>query len=80
MYQQIVGEQDIPSHTLKRIMAEHVQLYCTIPLPGYNTPMSVIPAHIYDSVPTEQEVKWAVRRLWGHRLGGTSQMGTKDIQ
>ena len=34
MYQQIVGEQDIPSHTLKWIMAEHVKLYRTIPLLG----------------------------------------------
>ena len=35
--------------------------------PEENIPMSVKPYHIDDSVPTEEEVKWAVRRVRGHR-------------
>ena len=38
------------------------------PYPGEKTPMSVKPSHIDDSVPTEEEFKWAVRRLRRNRL------------
>ena len=77
MYDKIGGYQDILSHTLKQIMVERVELYRTIPLPGYNIPTSVMPDHVYYSVPTEEE---AVCRLRGHRLGVTYQMSTHDIR
>ena len=47
---------------------------------GENIPTSVTPAHIYYSVPMEEEVEWAARRIWGHRSGGISQMRVKHLQ
>ena len=52
--------------TLDWIMAECVKLYRSIPPPpdlGENIPTSVTPSQIDDSVPTVEEVEWAVRRL-----------------
>ena len=37
------------------------------------------PFQIDDSVPTEEEVDWAVRILQGHRSGGPSQMRAKHL-
>ena len=48
--------------------------------PVENIPISVKPDHIDDSVPTEEEVEWAVRRLQGNRSGGTSRMRVKYLQ
>ena len=53
--------------TLEWITAERVELYRAITPLGENTPMSVKPYRIDDSVPTEEEVDWAVRILRGHR-------------
>ena len=38
------------------------------------------PSQINDSIPTEEEVGWAVRRLQGHRLGGPSHMCAEHLQ
>ena len=35
---------------------------------------------IDDSVPTEEEVKWVVQRLRGHRSGDPSQMRAEHLQ
>ena len=66
--------------TLEQITAKCVELYRTITPPlGENTPTSVTLAQIDDSVPTEEEVEWAVRRLRGHRSGGPSRMRAKKL-
>ena len=68
--------------TLNHITADRVELYCAIPPlppPGDNTPLSVKPSHIDDSVPMEEEVEWAVRRLRGHRLGFPYRMRAEHL-
>ena len=60
--------------TLERITAERVEIYRVVSPPGENIPTSVEPNHIDDYVPTEEEVKWAVRRLRGEILGGPYRM------
>ena len=49
--------------TLERIMAERVDLYSYVPSPGTNIPISVKPVPVDDSVPTEDEIKGAVKNL-----------------
>ena len=69
--------------TLERITAEREVLYCTVPPPpprGETIPLSVPPSPIDDSVPTEEEVKWAVRRLRGHCSGGPSRMRAEHLR
>ena len=41
---------------------------------------SVMTANIDDSVPTEEEVEWAVRRIRGNRSSGPSRMRTKHLR
>ena len=65
---------------LERIISEHVELYRTIPPPGDNILPSVTPAHVDNSVLMEEDVDWAVRRLWGQMSGGTSWMCAKHLQ
>ena len=66
--------------TLERITAERKELYRTVPPQGDTIPISVPPSSIDDSIPTEEEVEWAVMRLRGHRLGGSSQMRTEYLR
>ena len=56
--------------TLERITAERVYLYIHVPLLGENIPVSVEPLPVKDSVPTEDKIEWAVKRLRNHRFGG----------
>ena len=49
------------------------------PPPREMTPISVPPSPIYNYIPIEEEVEWAVRRLPGHRLGGLSQMCAEHL-
>ena len=53
--------------TRKRITAEREELYRAVPPPGETIPISVLPSPIDDSVPTEEEAEWELRRLRGHR-------------
>ena len=60
--------------TLERITAERVDLYRCVPPPGTNTPISVQPFPLEDSVPTEDKIEWAVKPLNNHRSRGASGM------
>ena len=60
--------------TLKWITAEQVDLYSYVPPPGENTPISVEPFPVDESLPTEDEIEWLVKRLCNHRSGGPSGM------
>ena len=55
---------------LKRITAEWVDLYSYVTSPGANIPISVEPFLVDDSIPTEDEIEWAVKRLQNHRFRG----------
>ena len=56
--------------TLERNTAERVELYSYVPPPGTNIPIYVQPFPVDESVPTEDEIEWAVTQLRNHRSGG----------
>ena len=58
--------------TFERITAERKELYCPVLPLGETVPVSVPPSPIDDSITTEEEFKWEVMRLRGHRSGGPS--------
>ena len=66
--------------TLERITAERKELYSAVLLTGETIPISVPPSQIDDSVPTEEEVEWAVCILRGHRSGCPSWMRSEHLQ
>ena len=68
--------------TLERITAEREELYRYLPPPplGENIPTYVQPSQIDDSVTTDEEVEWVVRRLQGNGLGGPYQMRANQLR
>ena len=56
--------------TLERITAERVELYSHVPPPGDNIPVTVTPSYVDDSVPTEDEISEAVKKLRSNQSGG----------
>ena len=75
-YRDMVECAPLPSWvTLDRIMVDRVDLYSYVPPPGENIPVSVKPFPVDDSVPTEDEIEWAVTRLQNHCSGGTRVLG-----
>ena len=60
--------------TLERITAERVDLYSYVPSPGENIPVTVTPVEVDDSVPTEDKIEEAVKKLRRNRSGGLSGM------
>ena len=66
--------------TLERITAERTELYSQVPSPGENIPVTVEPALIDDSVPTEDEIEAAVKKLRRNRSGGPSRIRTEHIK
>ena len=66
--------------TLDRIMAEQVELYSYVPPQRANIPISVEPFSVDNSVPTEDEIEGAVKRLHNHRSGGPSGMRAEHLK
>ena len=66
--------------TLERIMVERVNLYSYISSPGENILVTVAPAEIDDSVPTEDEIEAAVKKLRRNRSGGESGMQAEYLK
>ena len=60
--------------TLEWITAERVDLYSYVPSPGENIPATIKPAEVDDSVPTEDEIEEAVKKLKRNRSRGPSGM------
>ena len=56
--------------TLERITAERTELDSRVPSPGETIPVTVEPALIDDSVPTEDDIEAAVKKLRQNRSGG----------
>ena len=65
---------------LERITAERVDLYRYVPPPGSNIPIYVEPFPVEDSVPTEDKIEWAVKRIQNHRSGWNSRMWDKHLK
>ena len=51
-----------------------------MPPPGDNIPVTVTPSEIYDSVPTEDEIVEAVKKLWRNRAGGPSKIRAEHLK
>ena len=66
--------------TLEQITADCVDLYRHIPPPGDNTPISVEPFPVEDLLPTEDKIKWAVKRMRKHRSGRPSEMRSDHLK
>ena len=57
-----------------------MELYSYIPPPGKKIQISVKPFPVDDSVPTEDEIEWAVTQLLNHRSGGLSGMREEHLK
>ena len=80
-YKAAVNRAPLPARaTLERITAEQVELYRHVPTPGDNIPVTVTPSEIDDSVPTEDEIAEAVKKLWRNRSGGTSRIRAEHLK
>ena len=66
--------------TIKPITAEWVEQYSYILPPETNIPISVRLLVVDNSVPTEDKIEWAVKRLRNHRSGGPSGMQTNCMK
>ena len=60
--------------TLKWIKVERVELYSYVPPPGENIPIYVKPFLVDDSVPTEDDIEGAVKRLQNKHSRRPSEM------
>ena len=65
---------------LERITAERVELYSHVPPPGDNIPVTVTPADIDESVPTEDDISEAVKKLRRNRSGGPSGISEEHLK
>ena len=66
--------------TLERITADRVTLYSYVSSPGENIPVAVAPAEVDDSVPTEDEIEDAVKKLRRNRSGGPTGMRAEHLK
>ena len=57
-----------------------MELYSYVPPPGTNIPIYVQPFLVDDSVPTEDKIEWAVKRLRNHHSGGTLGMREEHVK
>ena len=57
-----------------------MDLYCHVPPLGENIPVSIDPFLVKDSVPTENNIEWAVKRLQNHRSGAPSGMQVEHLK
>ena len=65
---------------LERITEERVELYSYVPRPGKNIPISVQPFLVDDSVPTEDDINWVVKRIRNNCSGGPPGMGADHLK
>ena len=57
-----------------------MELYSYVPPPGSNIPIYVDPFPVDASVPTDDKIEWAVKRLQNHRSGGPSGMQSEHLK
>ena len=67
---------DFPPPPAKLVIAtmtaEQVDLYRQVPPPGHPIPAGMQPFPMDDSIPEDENIAWAVRRLFRNRPGGLS--------
>ena len=66
--------------TLERITADQTELYRQVPSTGEGIPIHVEKHTIDDSVPTEDEIEAAVKKLRRNRAGGPSGIRSEHIK
>ena len=71
-WNQAAAQRGLPParYTLERLTAVRTEKYSQVPSPGENIPVTVEPAIIDDSVPTEDKIAAAVKKLRRNRSGG----------
>ena len=65
---------------LERITAERVELYSHVPPTGDNIPVTVTPSEVDESVPMEDEITEAVKKLQRIRPGGASGIHAEHLK
>ena len=80
-YKAAVNRAPPPSRaTLERITAERVDLYSYVPSLRENIPVTVRPVKLDDSVPMEENIEEAVKKLRRNRSGGASGMRAEHLK
>ena len=80
-YKSAVNRSPPPARAmLERITAERVDLYSYIPSPGENIPVTVTLADVDDSVPMEDDIADAVKKLRWNRSGGASGIRNEHLK
>ena len=80
-YKAVVDHAPPPARViLERITAERVELYSYLPPPGKNIPISVLPFPVDDLFPTEDKIKWSIKRLRNKRSGGAPGMRAQYLK
>ena len=80
-YKAAVNRAPTPARArLKRITADRVELCSHVPPPGDNIPVTVTPSDIYDSVPTEDTISEAVKKLRRNQAGGPSGIRAEHLK
>ena len=65
---------------LDQITAERVDLYSYVTSPGENILVTLKPMEVNDSVPTEEEIEEAVKKLRRNKYGGPSGMLAEHLK
>ena len=80
-YKDTVDRPLAPSRVaIATMMAERVELYRNVPLPGQPIPAGVQPLPVDDTTPKDADIAWAVRRLFRNRSGGPSGMRAEHLR
>ena len=66
--------------TLERITVDRVELYSHVPPLGDNIPVTVTPSDVDDSVPTEDKIAEAAKKLQRNRSGGPSGIRAEHLK
>ena len=66
--------------TLEWIIVDQVDLYHHVLPPGENIPISVDPSPVEHSVPMEDKIEQAVKRLRNHRCRGPSGIRVEHLK
>ena len=65
---------------LEWITAERVDLYSYVSSPGEKTPVTIKLGEVDESVPTEEDIEEAVKKMRRNRSGGPSGMRSEHLK
>ena len=66
--------------TIAKMSAERAALYPPPPPLGCSIPIVTLTFHVDDYVPEEEDIVWAIRRLFQNRTGGLSEMQAEHLR